>query len=305
MITYLILCIFATSFLPLGSSQASSWGVGIGEQYLFNLNQVNITYTIPPANYSATSITFGGPGGGLLEQGESFVANITTVAEENVTYQLSAGALTESWVIFNNSFQDDLFGLMTLPLKFAKQEATLEEIQRGYTGVDYFVVPKLSSTWETFDSYDNPVFVATIKSLFSSGSDLEIQALSEINATTDECLFDWYVNGTYLANDSTTLFNIYYNLKLAYELSVGVILGMRMALSIDGISDGQNYSIALSSLVERDGYKLPAFRLPNGDSINLDDLLASLFPGFYWWLLPSSLMVLIIFRISARKKKTT
>jgi len=299
-VTYLTIVIALLTLFPLFTSQALAfpWGVEAGETFVFDVNQVDIAYSIPPDNYSATGITFGG---GMLEEGSTFTLNITSLSESNISYTINSGLLLESHILLNNSYQDSLFDLLTLPLKFATNDITLEEIRRGFTGVDYLLTPKLSSTWETIDSYDNPIFIATIQKLFSSGSDLGVQAVAEVNSTVDKCLFDWFVNGTYFGNDSATYFDIYYNLKFAYEMSRGLLLGMRMILTIDGMADGGNYSLAISSEVEREGYNLPDFRLPSGDFINLEDLLSNLFPGLQWFLIPGAFGALVLFRILRKR----
>lgn len=278
------------------------WGVEPSISYNYNLNQVNIVYDISPTNYTSTSITFNNVSS-ALPQGSIVQLNITDVQSLNVTYELSAVGLTESHTITNETYESQLYDLLLLPLKFANKEVTLNEIKRGFTGIDYLLVPKSAGTWETFDGYDNPLFVTLMSEIFNELADVYIEADTDINSSNKTCVFEWFVNGTYFDEVETIDFTFSYNLKIAYDMLTGLLLGMRVDLSIEGLESDDTMLIVIQSEVERENYTLGEFTLPKGDGINLDEWLSSLFPGFNWWLVPAIGITLSGISIIIRKRK--
>ncbi|MHA1212523.1 MAG: choice-of-anchor S family protein [Candidatus Heimdallarchaeota archaeon] len=283
----------------LGSSQY--WGVSNTESYNYDLNDVNIVYNIPPTSYNATAITFDNTSS--IPEGSLVQLNITDVQSLNLTYDLISNGLVETHIITNATYEDQFYNLLLLPLRFANKEVDLSDIKRGLTGIDYILVPKAESTWETLDDYDNPVFVVLMQELFNSIAEVNVQAKAELNTTTDECLFEWYVNGTYFDDVAEMNFDFTYNLKFAYEMSTGLLLGMRVDLDISGINTGDNLVIRIQSEVEREGYTLDEFILPSGDGFNLGDIFSNLFPAFQWWIVPLTLVPISFIGIIVKRRR--
>ncbi|NHJ84534.1 MAG: hypothetical protein FK734_03680 [Asgard group archaeon] len=291
--------VFIVSTLTLSTNTLSSyWSVSPGENYNYELTSINIIYDFPPTNYNATGITFDD---GFLEEGSTVTLNITSVEEINVSYSLIADGMEENIYMDNETFNAKFYDLMILPLKFASQEVSLNDIKRGFTGIDYILAPSLENTWDIFDGFDSPIYLATIQELFSSVANILAQAQTKLNTTLDECIFDWFVNGTY-SDDAQDSFFFTYNLKSAYEISTGLLLGMRTDFSISGMRDGTDLEIILQTEVNREGYTLDEFVLPNDDAFNLGDLLSGLFPGYTWIIVPIALVSLGI-KISVRQNK--
>ena len=101
----------------------------------------------------------------------------------NITYDLKSEGLTETHFVDNTTYEDMIYDLMILPLHFANKEVTLADIKRGYTGIDYILVPYFDETWTTMDRYDNPVYVATMQEIFSTIADVRIQARTNQNTS--------------------------------------------------------------------------------------------------------------------------
>lgn len=283
------------------SSISQYWGVTPSVSYNYNLNQVNIIYNIPPVSFNSTSITF--KNDSSIQQGTTIHLNVTEVQSLNVTYELSANDLTENHFIDNETYESQIYDLLLLPLKFATKEISVNDINRGFTGIDYILVPKSGNTWDTLDGYDNPLFVAVTKEIFDQFANIYIEAHTEIGQENNSCVFEWFVNGTYFDDIETIDFTFAYNLKIAYDMTTGLLLGMRVDLSFEGFKLDDSLIIVIQSEVEREDYDLANFYLPEGNGINIDDLFSSLFPGFDWWLIPIICLALYNIGITVRKRK--
>ncbi|MBD3193368.1 MAG: hypothetical protein GF308_22220 [Candidatus Heimdallarchaeota archaeon] len=276
--------------LPIAVNGAT-WGVAPSSTYNFDLTNVDISLQIGSLyNYSANSITFGG-GENVIPQGSQVIMTVTEVDSQNVSYELASGGLTENHELSNETFEDRIKELMLLPLKFAEEEIPIEEIMRGYTGLDYILVPTLNTTWDKFDVFDNPIYLSIMEQSYSStGNAIDLQARTMVNYTQDQCIFDWYVAGNYSEN-SGTYFDIVYNLKTVYELSTGLLLGMRVDALVDGTYENQTTTGIIQSEVVRDGYSLGPFVLP-GDEPEFSGFISGLIPGFHWYLVPVGFIIL-------------
>ncbi|NHJ49675.1 MAG: hypothetical protein FK733_17930 [Asgard group archaeon] len=293
----LTLSIFAVP----GESSGTSWGVAAAQGVDYNLNQININYSFPPSTYTAASITFDN---GTLPFGSIISLNITSVTDSEADYQLGSGIYSEDHSITNNSFTDQIEFMLMLPLKIANEEVSLNDIKRGFTGIDHILIPTLPSTWQSFSSYADPIKLIATEEMFSTVADVDIQAKNYINATQDVCIFDWYVNGSYYDESESIDFTIYYNLKVAYEVSSGLLFGKRVVLELIGDHPDEDIHLTYSSELERSDYTLGEFLLPSDDGFNLDDLLSSLFPGFKWYIIPIVFCPLILgTRIIAKRKR--
>lgn len=281
------------------SSSSSVWGVIPDEEFEFDLNYVNISYVFGSTEYNATGIRFANAT--VVEQGNTISMKVNGIEGTNITYMLTYGPLIENHYRLSNNTESELKELFRLPLKFALQEVELDEIKRGFTGIDYLIVSNGSETWQLFDNYDGPIFLAIMEEIFSSNGEVQLEAFTELNESTNECVFDWYVNGTYIDEVEEDDFLFYYNLKMAYELSSGILFGMRMDFLVNGFHGNKSMDVILKSEVVRSGYVLADFRLPTGEGIELSDIISSLFPGYRWFLLP--IIIIPIFIIQKKKKE--
>ncbi|HUU77984.1 MAG TPA: choice-of-anchor S family protein [candidate division Zixibacteria bacterium] len=304
----IISLILITSFIilstkiPSAQGLESVWGVIPEEIFDYGLNYVNITYTFGTTHYNATGITFANTS--FVEQGNTIVMKINETDGTNITYELSYGPLSEINNRSSINTENELKDLFRLPLKFALEEVELDDIKRGFTGIDYPIVSNGSETWELFDNYDSALFIVLMEEVFSSNGEVDLEAITVLNYTTDECEFDWYVGGTYVKEVEEDDFVFDYNLKMAYQISTGNLLGMRMDMFIDGFHSNKSMNVILKSEVVQSGYVLGDFKLPTGEDIDLSDVISSLFPGYGWLLIPITLIPIIYYRFIKKNQKT-
>jgi len=301
LVTAVVLITIVLSCTRLTSTLASEpiWGVTPGDTYDYDLNYVEIDYSLPPVEYNATGITFANDS--FVEQNSIITFNVTNVNETLIGYDLKHNGTIENNSRYSGNFSDELSYLLNLPLKFALREANLSDIKRGFTGIDYLMIPAVNDTWDEFDQYDNPLYLAFTEEIFASQADIDLEGLTTMNQITDECNFEWHLNGTYLDEANGSNFQFVYSLKLAYEMSTGILLGMRVSMDIDGENNGDPTSVIIRSEVERSGYDLSEFQLPTGGGPDLAELLSNLLPGFGWIIVPIVFAPLILIKKRERK----
>lgn len=303
LVTAVILIIIMLNCTHIISTIASelAWGVSPGDTYNFDLNYIEIDYSLPPVDYNATGITFANDS--FVEQNSIITFNITNIDETLIEFDLTQNETIENNRRFSGNFSDELSYMLNLPLKFALKEANLSDIKRGFTGIDYLIVPTFNETWDEFDQYDNVLYLAFTEEIFASQAEIDLEGLTTISQTSDECIFDWHVNGTFLDEANGTNFQFVYSLKMAYEISTGVLLGMRVAMEIDGENNGEQTTVVIRSEVERNGYELGDFLLPTGGGADLAQLLSDLLPGFGWIIVPITFTPLLLIKIKKRERK--
>ncbi|NHJ06256.1 MAG: hypothetical protein EAX90_15625 [Candidatus Heimdallarchaeota archaeon] len=279
----------------------STWGVLPEDTFDYDLNYVNITYTFGTTHYNATGITFANTS--FIEQSNTIMMNVNETDGTNITYELSHEPLSELNNRSSLNTENELKDLFRLPLRFALEEVDLDDIKRGFTGIDYLIVSNGSETWELFDNYDSVLFIVLMEEVFSSNGEVDLEALTVLNYTTDECEFDWYVGGTYIKEVDEDDFVFDYNLKMAYQISTGNLLGMRMDMFIDGFHSNKSMNVILQSEVVQSGYVLGDFKLPTGEDIDLSDVISSLFPGYGWFLIPITMFPIIYYRSIKKNQK--
>ena len=299
----LIAALFTSTFLTYTTASEPLWGIDIGDTINYDLNYVEIDYSFPPVNYNATGITFDNESS-IIEEGSIVAFNATDINNTIIEYDLIYNGTHEKNYRSATNFSDDISFLLNLPLKFALNETDIAGIKRVFTGLDYLVVPAVNDTWDEFDDYDNPLFLAITEELFASQAEIDLEGKTTIDFATDECIFDWFVNGTYLSVSNATEFDFDYNLKMAYEISSGLLNGMRMLLDIEGENNGVPTTLYISSEVEKEGYDLAEFLLPSGDpDVDLNQLLSNLLPGFNWFLFPLAFIPILLLELRRNKKK--
>lgn len=300
---FTVILIIVSCSLPI-TVKGATWGVAPSSTYNFDLTNVEIFLEIGESyNYSANSITFAGVENNLPE-GSSVIMTVTEVDNQNLSYELASGGLTENHELSNETFEDQIKELMLLPLKFAEEDIPLDDIKRGYTGLDYIIVPTLNTTWDKFDIFDNPIYLSIMEQSYAStGNSIDLQAKTMINYTLDECIFDWYVAGNYSENNST-YFDLTYNLKAVYEISTGLLLGMRVDAFIEGTYENQAITGIIQSEVLREGYLLDPFVLP-GDEPEFSAFISGLIPGFQWFYVPIVGILLYSMMIIVKRKSLT
>ncbi len=276
------------------------WGVSPGDTFNYDLNYVEIDYSLPPVDYNATGITFANDS--FVEQNSVITFNATNINETLIEYDLINNGTTENNYRVSGNFSNELSFLLNLPLKFALKEVNLTDIKRGFTGIDYLIVPTLNEAWDEFDQYDNPLYLAFTEEIFASQAEIDLEGLTTISHVIDECVFDWHVNGTFLDETNGTNFDFIYSLKMAYEISTGMLLGMRVEMEIDGENNGEPTSVIIRSEVERNGYELGDFLLPTGGGADLAQLLSELLPGFGWIIVPIVFTPLVLIKIKKEKE---
>jgi hypothetical protein len=240
---------------------------------------------------------------GFLPKESSLSMEIVTINNDTIDYSLSYNSLSESHQKQMNNFEDELLSLMLLPQKIASQEITEEEIIRGFTGIDYLLVPNWNNTWDNIAQYDNPFYLITIEEMISSGTDADVQAKVNRKSQQDYLIFDWFINATQIDSETNTNLTMIYNLKMAYQLSTGLLLGMRMNLQAEGTNNGEMIQLTMESEVEKEGYNLADFILP-GEDINLHDFLSQFLPAFSWpvTIITIAAVVLMSYKIKRSNK---
>ncbi|MFW9922343.1 MAG: choice-of-anchor S family protein [Candidatus Thorarchaeota archaeon] len=275
------------------------WGVNPSDTFDYDLNYVNIAYSFPFENYTSTGILF--DNSTIIEQGNTITMNVNEVNTTTINYNLTYNSFDEKIIRSLTEIETRLSNLMQLPLKIGLREYNLTDIKRGFTGIDYTVVPNINDTWSFFETLSSPIYVLAMEEIFSSQAIVSLEALTELNFTTNDCIFEWFANGTY--NDSTqnTTFDFCYNLKMAYQISTGLLLGMRTDLLINGNEENSSSSILIKSEVVKQGYSLADFKLPTGVDFNLDDWLSNILPGYLWVSVPITLILILHIRKKDRK----
>ncbi len=301
--TAVILFILSLNCTNIASTLPSEpiWGVSPGDTYDFNLNYIEIDCSLPLINYNGTGLTFANDS--FVEQNSTISFNITNIDEIQIDYNLTNNGINENNYRISSNFSNELSFLLNLPFKFISEEVNISDIKRGFTGIDYLIVPTLNETWDEFDSYDNPIYLTIIEEAYASEAEINLEGLTTISQVTDESIFDWYVNGTYVDEANGTNFQFVYSLKMAYELSTGILLGMRVSLEIEGENCCEPTSIIIHSEVERNGYSLGDFLLPSGENSDIARFLSDFLPGFGWIIVPIVFAPLILVKNKKRERK--
>jgi hypothetical protein len=295
----ILLLVSTILFAPLNRVNGDTWGVEPTDYYSFTLSSVTVSYTVGSyVDYNENQITFGDAG--FLSEGDTANMTVNSTTQDNLTYELSHDDLLEEHVYYNGTVENQFKELMLLPLLFAQQDLNWSKINRGYTGLDYLVVPNGNYTWDIFDSFDNMIYLMLMEGFFEEPSSADLQAKTNLDYTQDTCIYDWLVNGTYIDSEENTDLDVLYWLKSAYEISTGVLFGMRTDCTITGTYDGMALDAYIESEVLREGYTLGDFILPT-DEADFSELISGLIPGFGY--LTAIISLIVIIPTIRRKRK--
>ncbi|MEA2069791.1 MAG: choice-of-anchor S family protein [Asgard group archaeon] len=270
---------------------SASWGVEPADSLELELTSINVDYQTDIENYSANYITFGVASN--VPEGDLVNFSVVNTNASSVDYQLSHDIVIENHQYNQSNFEKEMKDLMLLPIRFGQKVFDLDDLKRGFTGIDYPIVSTDNTTWEFYDNYDNPYYLGLVEKLFTENATVFLQAKYSNNESIDTAFYEWHSNGTYTDTSKNTSIDFVHKFLIAYQYSTGLLLGLRLDMDIEGIREGEDIIIILQSEVLQPGFNLDDFTLPT-EHVGLDELLTGLFPGFSLFITSFTIGTLII-----------
>jgi len=238
---------------------SGNYQVSIGQTYSYDIN--NAQYDVTKGVYSAS-------GNGYQIDGHQFpnetsiVVEVTSVDPPNdVDFEISSGGYVES---SSSNLLGDTLGLLIIALfpillYDSLGNMVFNEINSSVSQGTGLLMPVF---WDIsyFDVFEE---LASESYISDMTTDPDFQALNfyaEYEEVGNEMIFDWYLIGSM---DVTTPYTLNYDtehqLKMVYDLSIGVLQGIRMISTATGTHSGQNLDYYMDYYAELQGYDLADF----------------------------------------------
>jgi hypothetical protein len=229
------------------------------------------------------------------DEGTSFTVNVTDVVPlDSVSWNLTVGTTDYEWQNDDSDLlqiQLLLFDILPHVVSFASSWSQ-EAVDLGPTVQFLFFFDISDDTINFFNFFANSTFWS-----LGAASDPRI-SFTQVGGNFDDsgivAVFDWLVDGT-ITYSTPYNFEIEGSerLKIAFDMSTGVLQGYRLELDYKGVIEGQNFEMKLNQEVTINGYTLPAFYY---------DKPAGL-PGFEWYLPIIAFSAIIMVSVILKKKK--
>jgi hypothetical protein len=283
-IVKILIPILIVSFILSPTLTRSDYQVIVGSSYTYNVNNAYI---------EATKGTNSASGNGYqldyqpFNEGTSVVVEVTAVNPAvSVNWDISTGGETESG---SSSIIGDLIGIsffIIYPIivfdSFGNMpwSTLLSSVEIG-TGL--IILPFWDIT--AFTIFENMANETQIASLTTEPDFQDLQFQGNYQEVGGNMILDWYLLGSIdVTATYSIVFDVEHQWKIVYDLSTGVLRGMRMTSTATGTHTGVELDIYMDYHIELQGFNLDDYEFGPGTPV----------PGFGWVVTGIALGVLAI-----------
>ena len=218
---------------------------------------------------------------------------VDEVSNTSVTYTLSYASLTHHDMCELNILTPFLkliaYGT-TMPIMLVSHWGSVI----AGTAFEWWGEPFLetdSDTWSTLEELGNR-FVTSFQSTSTDGIFIDIEF--ETKEVNREFSIEWFVNGSYIFTTTDDNLEFSYSGSIAYDMDTGVLLGVHLLGSSQGLVHDSIFDVSYEYLVEAKNYNLPDFGLRE---------TSNQLPGFHWGVILAGLLFSIgIFKLRNKRK---
>ncbi|NHK33066.1 MAG: hypothetical protein FK730_17085, partial [Asgard group archaeon] len=253
-LTLLICSLILSPLIVSGNYQ-----VTIGQTFNYDVN--NAQYEVTKGIYSASGNGFQIDGHQFPNE-TSILIEVTAVDPPNdVDFDISSDGYVESW--FSSPFGDALGVALTALLPILLYDSlgnmVFNDINDTVSQGTDLLMPVF---WDVsyFDFFEDLASESTLSDLSTDPDYQDLNFYAEYEEVGNEMIFDWYFIGPMLVTTTYTLdFDVEHQVKMVYDLSTGVLQGMRMISTTTGTHSGQNLDYYMDFYIELQGYDLDDF----------------------------------------------
>ncbi|TET28572.1 MAG: hypothetical protein E3J70_09430 [Candidatus Heimdallarchaeota archaeon] len=272
----------------------AEFNISVGDEFQYDVKTCNWSATIGPNSSSAQGFRIYN---NHYNEGEDFTVKVIEKPDNNtaiVRFEKD-GYISEhrrsafgSWIYLLFMLQSP--GFYVLPS--TEWNETL--LQQG-PNIAFVVYPFFDSTESFWDQYEDQANSTYISSLMTATH----RNYTDIQITYEEkkgnVFIERYMKYDYQSSYENTNFEVTSesNVLLSIELSTGVLQGLRILCHEVGDNNGTSFTLSSDFLVEIKDYNMPKFDL--GDYAGL--------PGFTFYFVPLTLMLLVMTRFLIKKRR--